>query len=85
MPLLLSQKDVRSVLTMEACLSAVEAAFAELARDQVVMPQRSVIRVQAHQGLVLGMPAYIGGQFNALGIKLVTVYPVTDCRPLWEP
>jgi ornithine cyclodeaminase/alanine dehydrogenase len=75
MPLLLSRSDVASVLTMPDCLTAVEAAFAELARGETLMPQRSVIRVDQHKGLCLGMPAYVGGGVNALGLKLVTVYP----------
>jgi ornithine cyclodeaminase/alanine dehydrogenase len=75
MALLLSRKNVESVLTMKDCLAAVEAAFGQLARGNAVMPQRSVIRVGEHKGLVLGMPAYIGGDASALGLKLVTVYP----------
>ncbi len=75
MVLLLSRKDVESVLTMEACISAVESAFGELARDKALMPQRSVIKIQEHAGLCLGMPAFIGGDVNAVGLKFVTVYP----------
>lgn len=75
MALLLSRKDVESVLDMAACMQAVEAAFGELARDRAVMPQRAVIRIADHKGLFLGMPAYIGGDTDTLGLKLVTVYP----------
>jgi len=75
MPLLLSRKDVESVLTMRDCLSAVESAFAELARGNTIMPQRAAIKVAEHKGLFLGMPAFIGGEMNALGFKAVTVYP----------
>lgn len=75
MTLLLSRQDVQTVLTMKDCLAAVEAAFAEHSRGQAIMPQRSVIRVEDHNGLFLGMPAYIGGDMDALGLKMVTVYP----------
>jgi len=75
MALLLSRKDVESVLTMSDCLSAVEQAFAELARGNADMPQRAAIRVPEHKGLFLGMPAFIGGGTGALGLKVVTVYP----------
>lgn len=75
MTLLLSRKDVEAVLTMDDCIVAVEGAFAELARGNVNMPQRAAIRVEAHHGLFLGMPAFIGGDINALGLKVVTVYP----------
>jgi len=75
MALLLSRKDVQEVLTMEDCLTAVETAFRELARGQAVMPQRSVIKLADHKGIFLSMPAYIGGDLNALGLNVVTVYP----------
>jgi len=75
MTLLLSKDDVASVLTMEDCLAAVENAFGELARGAAVMPQRAVIKVEGQGGLFLGMPAFIGGDLNALGLKVVTVYP----------
>ena len=75
MPLLLSRNDVISLLTMEDCLAAVENAFGELARGAAAMPQRAVIKVAEHKGLFLGMPAFIGGDLNALGLKVVTVYP----------
>jgi len=75
MPLLLSRKDVESILTMDDCLQAVETAFGELARGKAVMPQRSVIPIPEHKGIYLAMPGYIGGDMNALGLKVVTVYP----------
>jgi alanine dehydrogenase len=75
MTLLLSRKDVESVLTMEDSLSTVEKAFGELARGRAIMPQRAVIPVSEHKGIYLAMPAYIGGDMNALGLKVVTVYP----------
>ena len=45
MTLLLSRDDVARVLTMPACIDAVEGAFAALARGEADMPQRAVIKV----------------------------------------
>jgi ornithine cyclodeaminase/alanine dehydrogenase len=59
---------------MPDAIDAVEGAFRELARGTVDMPQRPTIRVPEHHGVVLFMPALIGGQ-DALGVKVVTVYP----------
>ena len=75
MTLLLSRDDVARVLTMPACIAAVEGAFAALARGEADMPQRAAIKVPDHHGIFLGMPAYLGGQAEALGLKVVTVYP----------
>ena len=74
MTLLLSRNDVAQLLTMKDAIEAVELAFGQLARGNVTMPQRTVIRVAAHGGTHLGMPAYIGGDMDALALKVVTVY-----------
>jgi len=70
----LTRKDIESVLTMKDAISAVEGAFRELALGTVEMPLRPIIRPPEHNGMVVFMPAYIGGM-NALGMKLVSVYP----------
>ncbi len=80
MTLLLSRQNVESVLTMKDCLAAVELAFAELAHGHANMPQRAVIPIPEHKGLFLGMPAHIGGELDALGLKVVTVYPENPSR-----
>ena len=77
MPLLLKREDVQRVLTMADAISAVEDGLKGLARDRVIMPQRTAIRMQDHHGLHLGMPAYVdtGSGPGALALKVVTVYP----------
>jgi ornithine cyclodeaminase/alanine dehydrogenase len=65
---------VESILTMPDAIDAVEGAFLQHAHGTVDMPQRPVIRVPDHHGVVLFMPAQIGGM-GALGMKVVTVYP----------
>lgn len=75
MTLLLSRNDVVRLLTMRDAIAAVEDAFCQLARGNVTMPQRTAIRVTAHGGTHLGMPAHIGGEMDALALKVVTVYP----------
>ncbi|MEZ4389274.1 MAG: ornithine cyclodeaminase family protein [Candidatus Krumholzibacteriia bacterium] len=80
MTLLLSRDQVAQVLTMPACIDAVEGAFAALARGEADMPQRAVIKIPAHHGVFLGMPAFLGGQEECLGLKLVTVYPDNPSR-----
>ena len=77
MPLLLTRKDVESVLTMKEAIAAVEEGFRQLALGHVIMPQRTAIRIPEHHGLHLGMPAYVGGTEGggSLALKVVTVYP----------
>jgi ornithine cyclodeaminase/alanine dehydrogenase len=75
MPLLLTRSDVERVLTMKDAIEAVEEGFRQLALGNVLMPQRTAIRIADRHGLHLGMPAYIGGEGEALALKAVTVYP----------
>jgi alanine dehydrogenase len=74
MALLLTRSDVQGLLTMPEAMSAVEEAFRQLALGTVDMPQRTVIKVPAHRGSLLFMPALVGGM-GALGMKVVSVYP----------
>jgi alanine dehydrogenase len=77
MPLLLTRKDVENVLTMKDAIAAVEDGFRQLALGNVIMPQRTAIRIPEYHGLHLGMPAYVGGGEGggSLALKAVTVYP----------
>ena len=81
MPLLLTRRDVESVLTMKEALAAVEEGFRRLGQGRAIMPQRTAIRMPEHHGLHLGMPAFIGADApddpagGALALKVVTVYP----------
>ena len=81
MPLLLTRKDVETVLTMRDAIAAVEEGFRQLALGNVIMPQRTAIRIPEYHGLHLGMPAYVGRGGGgaeegggALALKVVTVY-----------
>lgn len=74
MVLLLSRKDIESVLTMEDTIKAVEEAFRQHALGRVSMPLRSVISVEKYKGRVTFMPAYIE-KMDAIGVKVVSGYP----------
>jgi len=75
MALLLTRDDVAAALTMPEAISAVEEAFRQQQRGAAQLPLRTPIRIPQYKGLVLFMPAYIGGEMDALGMKVVTVYP----------
>jgi ornithine cyclodeaminase/alanine dehydrogenase len=78
--LILTRSDVESLLTMQDAIEAVERGFRELARGNVSMPQRAATPVTPHKGLHLSMPAYVGGEVDALSIKIVTVYGDNPAR-----
>jgi hypothetical protein len=39
------------------------------------MPPRTTIRITEHHGIHATMPAHIGGELDALAVKVVTAYP----------
>ena len=74
MPLWLNRKDVENLLDMPAAIAAVADAFRLIYEGQTELPVRSNIPVAAHDGSLMTMPAYVGGDVDALGAKLISFY-----------
>jgi len=79
--LILTHHDVESLLTMEETINALDGGFRQLARGNVVMPQRAATRIDPHNGLHLSMPVFVGNSVDdadddpgTLSIKIVAVY-----------
>ena len=72
MPLLLSEKDVRAVVTMDDLIAAMETALIAFSTGAVAQPVRTVVDAGG-RGLLGVMPAYLPVP-GALGAKLVTVF-----------
>jgi alanine dehydrogenase len=84
MPLWLTRDDVKSILTMPDAITAVEQAFVLLSAGKSVLPLRTNMSVSDHNGSLLTMPAYVGGEISGLGVKLITLYfdnPVVHSLP----
>ena len=73
MPLLLSERDVRAVLSMDDLIPAMEAALDQFSGGGVRQPLRSIVDVGDGHAFYGVMPAFIR-QPPALGTKLVSVY-----------
>jgi ornithine cyclodeaminase/alanine dehydrogenase len=58
---------------MKDAIGAVEEAFKQFALGNVIMPAKSPI--EQNKNVMWSMAAYVGGGMNALGQKVVTVYP----------
>jgi len=74
MALVLTRKDVEELLTMKEAMSAVEEAFRQYSLGKAIMPLRTTIHIAEYKGINLAMPAYVGGDLDALGLKVVSVY-----------
>jgi len=81
MALLLTEADVRAVLTMRDLIAAMETALAEFSAGTVVQPIRTVLDVGAQKSFFALMPSYVPST-PALGAKLVTVYESNTARGL---
>lgn len=71
--LLLSEADVRAVLSMDDLIAAMETALADFSARRVTQPLRTVLEVGEQHAFYGVMPAYLPGT-PALGTKLVTVF-----------
>ena len=79
--LVLSHDDVHALLDMESCVTAMEDVLAGLARDELSMPLRFVVRPPAEQLLGL-MPAHRGGEAPLFSLKEVVVAPGNSAHGL---
>jgi alanine dehydrogenase len=78
---LLTEADVRSVLTMDDLIDAMASALASFSAGGVEQPVRTVISVGGHESFFGTMPAF-ARQPAALGAKLVTVFGSNGARGL---
>ena len=72
--LILQRSDITRLLTMPTCIDLMESALASLARDEVILPLRPVIRIPDSPNAFAVMPTY-SAALNACGAKLISVYP----------
>ena len=80
--LVLSDRDVEELLTMEACIEVMAAALAALARGEVHNPLRMPVRAPGAPGLLGLMPAWRGGETPYYALKEVCVFPGNPKRGL---
>ena len=78
---LLTEADVRSVLTMDDLIETMASAVRRFSTGQVEQPVRPVISVTGDDGFFATMPAF-ARQPNALGAKFVTVFGANHTRGL---
>src|SRR5919204_4386745 len=83
--LLLTQSDVPSLLPMRECMDVMADALARLARGDVILPLRTVLRLPDSPDAFAVMPAYVraGGAASdaGMGVKVITVFPGNEGTP----
>ncbi len=73
MPLLLSEQDVRMLLSMDDLITVMEGALVQFSTGAAQQPLRTVLQVGPQRAFFGVMPAFIS-EPPALGTKLVTVF-----------
>jgi ornithine cyclodeaminase/alanine dehydrogenase-like protein (mu-crystallin family) len=79
--LVLSEHDVRELLDMESCVSAMEDILSRLARGELHNPLRFIMFPPGPAGMGL-MPAYRGGDGPVFALKEIVVAPENSTRGL---
>jgi ornithine cyclodeaminase/alanine dehydrogenase-like protein (mu-crystallin family) len=80
--LILDRAAVERLLTMPACIEVMEKALRQLARGEVVLPLRSLVRRPDNRGFLGLMPAWAGGGIDSFGLKAVCIFPENPARGL---
>ncbi|MEM9490898.1 MAG: ornithine cyclodeaminase family protein [Myxococcota bacterium] len=70
--IILTQQDIRSLITMDRVVAAVEAAFGAYGRGEAQMPAKVYLDLPDHGGDFRAMPAYLNG---SAGVKWVNSHP----------
>ncbi len=72
--LIVNHNDVAKLLPMRECIDVMRDALKQLAKGNVILPLRQVVRLPERKGLLGLMPAYMGAPPSA-GIKVLTIFP----------
>lgn len=81
MPLLLSESDVRALLSMDDLIELMARALASFSTGGAVQPVRTVLEIAPRRAFLGTMPAYLADP-PSLGAKLVSVYPDNHAQGL---
>ena len=69
----LTEDDVKSILTMDEAIAAVDRAFYDHATGKTQMPAKSYLYFNQYDGDLRTMPAYLEG-LDVAGVKIVNVH-----------
>src|SRR5262245_19364636 len=75
--LILSQEEVKAILTMDQAIPAIERAFAAHGRGETIMPPKVYLPLEKYHGDFRAMPSYFEG---SAGVKWVNAHPQNPKR-----
>jgi ornithine cyclodeaminase/alanine dehydrogenase-like protein (mu-crystallin family) len=80
--LVLNQHEVEELLDMEGCIGAMEEALSSLARGELHLPLRTIVRPPGRDDLLGLMPSHRGGSNPLYALKTVGVFADNPSRGL---
>ena len=72
--ILLNRNDIKNSFSMKNAIEAVKEAFVLFTQNKSIVPLRTNIQVEKHNGTLLFMPAYVESMDTA-SLKIVNIYP----------
>ncbi len=78
--LVLKQSEIEQLLPMHECITVMTDALLAVAKGQVYLPLRMVVRPPEAAGVMALMPAHIAGENVALGVKVINVFNGNPAR-----
>ena len=72
--LIINRAEVRQLLPMNECIDAMAETFKMLNSKETIQPQRMITWLPEKVGVLAMMPAYLG-DLNAMGVKVLSVFP----------
>ena len=79
---IVSQEQVRDLLPMHECIDLMRQAFVSYTRGEATVPLRPVMVLPDRRGVLALMPGHTAGPVEALGVKVITVFPGNLGTPL---
>lgn len=80
--LLLSREDILSVFSMRDAIEADKRAFVLHSQGKANVPLRINLDTESKAGQCMFMPAYVGGDLNMAGVKIVSYFPANAAKGL---
>ncbi len=80
--LVLNEHEVEELLDIEGCIEAMDAVLRSLARGEMTLPLRSILRPADEPSLLGLMPTHRGGDHPLYALKTVAVVPDNPKRGL---
>ena len=80
--LIVNEREVEELLDAEGCMRAMEDALSSLARGEVHLPLRPVVRPPGEPHFLGLMPVHRGGENPLYALKTVCVFPDNPSRGL---